>query len=163
MQRFLCESQKQKNWVANKQFKRYEEKWKCFCAFACAHQSKSLVCSQEQEGLCMNQTDYINNLRIHQGSLLTSLLLTTGWTDARQSHVQYTDYTVLNIWISRLFVYSSGTFIAVRWRAKFGNPRSWHLSLATILNCKKGGATCEVAAWKLTWIVLQSIALWSRV
>lgn len=94
--------------MANKQFKRYEEKWKCFCAFACENQSKSLVCSQGKEGLCMNQTDYINNLRIHQGSLLTSLLLTTGWTDAKQSHVQYTDYTTehLNFTFVCVFVWN---------------------------------------------------------
>ncbi len=118
---------------------RREEKQKCFRAFACAHQSK------RQESLWTSRTADKNNLRIHQTTCISS-------TDNRMDRCQTVKNSCIltlgrsyyiSIRVSRLFVYSSGKFFAVRWSA--WKPK---VMASTFLIPQK---------WKHTWIGLQSI------
>ncbi len=125
-----------------------------FCAFACVHQSK------RQESLWTSRTADKNNLRIHQTTCISS-------TDNRMDRCQTVKNSCIltlgrsyyiSIRVSRLFVYSSGKFVAVRWSA--WKPK---VMASTFLIPQKRWCNMQGYSMKthLNWFTKHT--LWSRV
>ncbi len=112
MQQFLCESQKQKIWVANKEFKDVKKNRNVFVHLLAHINQRDRKVSERVEQPTKIISEYIKRL--------ASLLLTAGWTDAKQwkTHVLTLGRSYyISIRVSHLFVYLSGKFVPVRWSA----------------------------------------------